>query len=161
MVHAAESRILQYWAIFLVVIGTTACETGSQRRPELPHLEPLAVRATVNIAHDAAASDAGFFIAAEKGYFEEVGIEVKFVKFPSGAEMLPMVAADQVQVAGGITSTALFNAIDRKLGVRLLGDKGHNIPGRPFATMVLRLALADQVKEVSRQLQIFAECRAP
>ncbi len=149
IVQVAEFRILQFWAIFLVVIGTTACETGSQRHPELPLLEPLAVQATVNIAHDAAASDAGFFIAAEKGYFEEVGIEVKFVQFPSGAEMLPMVAADQVQVAGGVTSTALFNAIDRKLGVRLLGDKGHNIPGRPFATMVLRQGLADQVKEVS------------
>ena len=112
-------------------------------------LTPLVPAVTVAVAVDRAASDAGFFIAAERGYFKELGIEVEFVRFSSSAEMLPMVASEQIQVAGGITSTAFFNAIDRNIGLRLLADKGHNMPGKPFVNIVLRNPLADSVKQIS------------
>ena len=111
-------------------------------------LSPLVPDVTVAVAVDRAASDAGLFIAAERGYFKELGIQVEFVWFPSSAEMLPMVASGHIQVAGGITSTSFFNAIDRNIGLRLLADKGHNMPGKPFVNMVLSEPLIDKVKQI-------------
>ncbi len=44
-------------------------------------LAPLEKRTKVIIAEDGAASGAGFYIAKEKGYFEDYNIEVEFAQF--------------------------------------------------------------------------------
>ena len=77
------------------------------------NLAPLNPPVTVNVATDFSASDGAYYIAYARGYFEELGLQIKFTQFPSSTEMLPMLAIDQIQVAGGITSTSFFNAIDR------------------------------------------------
>ncbi len=118
---------------------------GSQRIADLAPLNPPVV---VRIATDHSASDMGYYIADARGYLREVGIQAEFVNFPSSSEMLPMLAVDNVQVGGGITSTALFNAIDRGLDVRFLADQGHNIPGNPFYTMVVGKGVQQELKEI-------------
>ncbi|GAE91935.1 hypothetical protein JCM21714_906 [Gracilibacillus boraciitolerans JCM 21714] len=57
--------------------------------------------AKVVIAEDGSASGAGFYIAKDKGYFEQYNIEVEFATFGNSDEMLPAVAAGEVDVAGG------------------------------------------------------------
>ncbi len=86
------------------------------------HLAPLDPPVTVNVATDFSASDGAYYIAYARGYFEELGLQIKFIQFPSSTEMLPMLAIDQIQVAGGITSTSFFNAIDRGVGIRFLAE---------------------------------------
>ena len=112
------------------------------------NLAPLDPPVTVNVATDFSASDAAYYIAYSRGYFAELGLQIKFTQFPSSTEMLPMLAIDQIQVAGGITSTSFFNAIDRGVGIRFLADQGHNLPGRPFDTLVLRSGLLKEVKTI-------------
>ncbi|MFN8455733.1 MAG: hypothetical protein U0401_13885 [Anaerolineae bacterium] len=51
-----------------------------------------------------------------------MGINVEFVTFQSSDEMLPALATDQVQTAGGIISLGLFNAIARGIDVKIIGD---------------------------------------
>src|SRR4051794_24096705 len=48
--------------------------------------------ARVRITDAQITSAAGSYIAAEKGYFREEGIEVEFI--PSGADQVPIVVAD-------------------------------------------------------------------
>ena len=135
-------RVVQTLILVAVITNTLSAQQTSR-------LTPLKPPVTVNIGTDRSSSDAGFFVGVAKGYFQEVGIKIKLVNFPSSTEMLPMVAADQIQVAGGITSTALFNAVTRGIGLRLLADKGHNLPQKPFDTIVVKKELLSDIKQIS------------
>lgn len=108
---------------------------------------PLPAPVTVRLAEDGAPSGAGFYIAEARGYFRELGIEIEIVQFESGAEMLPAIAAGHVDIAGGITSVSLFNAIKRGFDIKIVADKGTNLPGRSYFDVVIRADLADRVKE--------------
>ncbi|UFT99196.1 ABC transporter substrate-binding protein [Radiobacillus kanasensis] len=109
-------------------------------------LAPLKEPATVVVAEDGSASGAGFYIAKEKGYFEEYGVKVKFVSFGNSDEMLPAVAAGEVDVAGGISSASFFNSIAQGIDIRMIADKGHNIKGDSYFSFVIRKDLQDEIK---------------
>jgi ABC-type nitrate/sulfonate/bicarbonate transport system substrate-binding protein len=56
-------------------------------------------------------SNAGIFLAAERGYFEEQGLAIELVPFDSGSRMVPALATNEIQVGACITrSTAAFAA---------------------------------------------------
>lgn len=100
----------------------------------------------VRIAEDNSPSGAGFYLADARGYFRQQGLTVKFVTFPSGVDMLPALAAGEVDVAGGITDAGLFRAVQQGLDVKIIGDKGRDIPGRPHFALVLRTGLARRIQ---------------
>ncbi|MFC4558259.1 ABC transporter substrate-binding protein [Virgibacillus kekensis] len=110
-------------------------------------LDPLEDGATVTIAEDGSASGAGFYIAKERGYFEEFNINVEFVKFGNSDEMLPALAAGKIDVAGGISSASFFNSIAQGIDVRMIADKGHNVEGDSYFSFVIRKDLQDEVKD--------------
>jgi NitT/TauT family transport system substrate-binding protein len=102
----------------------------------------------VKIATVGSISDAGFYIAADRGYLKDVGLSADFQVLTTGPQMVPLLATGQLDVAGGSVSGALFSAIQRDIPLRIVADKGSNRPGFTFATMVVRKDLADggQVK---------------
>jgi len=112
-------------------------------------IAPLKEPVTVKIAEDGSPSGAGFYIAKELGYFERLGINAEFVTFSSSAYMLPSLAAGQVDVAGGICSVSLFNAIKRGLDIKIIGDKGKNIPGQSYFDLVLSAERVDDIKTLA------------
>lgn len=130
-----------------------ADETGNGKSGEEKtvngDLPPLEETAKVLIAEDGAASGAGFYIAKEKGYFKDYNIEVEFVKFGNSDDMLPALAAGEVDIAGGISSASFFNAIARGINVKMIADKGHNIKGESYFSFVLRKDLQDEVQDYS------------
>lgn len=110
-------------------------------------LEPLEERVTVVIAEDGAASGAGFYIATEKGYFDEYNIDVEFAQFNNSDEMLPALAAGEVDIAGGVSTASFFNAIAQGIDVKIIADKGHNIPGKSYFTFVIGNHMEDEIKD--------------
>jgi len=110
-------------------------------------LPPLEKPETVVIAEDGAASGAGFYIATEKGYFKDYNINVKYATFSNSDDMLPALAAGKIDVAGGISSASFFNSIAQGIDVKMIADKGHNIPGASYFSFVLRKDLQDKVKD--------------
>lgn len=123
----------------------TGSNNGNSGSAEDP-LAPLNKPAKVVIAEDGSASGAGFYIAKEKGYFADYNIEVEFATFGNSDEMLPAVAAGEVDVAGGISSASFFNSIAQGIDVRFIADKGHNIKGNSYFTFVIRKDLQDEIK---------------
>jgi ABC-type nitrate/sulfonate/bicarbonate transport system substrate-binding protein len=97
--------------------------------------------ARVRITDAQITSAAGSYIAAEKGYFREEGIEVEFV--PTGADQVPVVVADQADVAGAPINAFLFNAFARGIPLRVVADHGANLPGASAGGMVIRKDLVD------------------
>lgn len=112
-------------------------------------LAPLAKKTKVVIAEDGSASGAGFYIANEKGYFEDYNIEVEFATFANSDDMLPALASGEVDIAGGISSAAFFNAIAQGIDVKIVADKGHNVKGKSYFTFVINADKQDEIKEYS------------
>ncbi|MEK5040211.1 ABC transporter substrate-binding protein [Sporosarcina sp. FSL K6-3457] len=112
-------------------------------------LAPLDNRVKVVIAEDGAASGAGFYIAKEKGYFEDYNIEVEFAQFANSDDMLPALAAGEVDIAGGVSTASFFNAIAQGIDVKIIADKGHNVPGKSYFTFVIGNHMVDEIKEYS------------
>ncbi|QGH33910.1 taurine ABC transporter substrate-binding protein [Gracilibacillus salitolerans] len=133
---------------FLVVSGCQSSDSGQRDDGEnTDSLSPLEETAKVVIAEDGSASGAGFYIAKDKGYFEEYNIEVEFATFGNSDEMLPAVAAGEVDVAGGISSASFFNSIAQGIDVRFIADKGHNNEGSSYFTFVVRDDLKDEITD--------------
>lgn len=133
--------------IFIMMVGCSS-ENDSPESTDESNLEltPLEERTTVSIAEDGAASGAGFYIAKEKGYFEEFNIEVEFVTFANSDDMLPAVASGNVDVAGGISTAAFFNSLAQGIDVRMIADKGHNMKGKSYFTFVIGKDLTDEIQ---------------
>ncbi|MEI4771566.1 ABC transporter substrate-binding protein [Psychrobacillus sp. FJAT-51614] len=110
-------------------------------------LAPLEEKVKVIIAEDGAASGAGFYIAKEKGYFEDYNIEVEFAQFANSDEMLPALASGDVDIAGGVSTASFFNAIAQGIDVKIIADKGHNVPGKSYFSFVIGNHMKDEIKE--------------
>ena len=61
------------------------------------------------------------FVAQEKGYFKEQGLNVKLDPLPSGRDILVMVSAGEYQVGGGAVGSAAFNGFVRGLDFKVVG----------------------------------------
>ncbi|WP_046180818.1 ABC transporter substrate-binding protein [Domibacillus tundrae] len=112
-------------------------------------LAPLSKETKVVIAEDGSASGAGFYIANEKGYFDDYNIKVEFATFANSDDMLPALASGEVDIAGGISSASFFNAIAQGIDVKIIADKGHNEKGKSYFTFVIGADKQDELKEYS------------
>lgn len=88
-------------------------------------------------------SDAAIFIADKNGYFRAEGIEIGFTSFVSGSDALPSLASGQLDVYGGSTSAAFYNAVDRGIKIRIVADKASSQPGYPVNRVLVRKDLVE------------------
>ncbi len=89
------------------------------------------------------ASDAGLYAAIEKGYFQDVGIQVDLQRFTAGAKMVSALVAGELEVAGGTAAAGLFNAIASGTNFKVVADKGQNRPGYEYTALVIRKDLLE------------------
>src|SRR5690349_716660 len=93
----------------LATIGILACATvttGAFAQTNAPLNPPVHVK----VGAIGALSDAGLFIAYEKGYFRDEGLDVELVSFKAAPQILPAIATSEVQASGSAVTPALFNA---------------------------------------------------
>jgi len=84
-------------------------------------------------------SSAAMFIAKERGYFREEGIDVVINPFKaSGAKMVPFLATGQLFVAGGNVNAGMYNAIAQDIPIKIVSDKGTVSPGHGYLALIVR-----------------------
>jgi NitT/TauT family transport system substrate-binding protein len=83
------------------------------------------------------------FLAQGRGYYQKNGVTVQFVTVSSGAELLPLMASDQLD--GGLASpaAALFNAIGQGVSLKAVADAGRQDAGAWWGGVVVRPELLD------------------
>ena len=91
-------------------------------------------------------SDAPYFIADKKGFFKDEGLTVRFVHFDSAAKMIAPLGAGQLDVGGGATSAALYNAVKREVNIKIVADKARNSKNHGFQSFLVRKAVYDSGK---------------
>ncbi|MDQ3924722.1 MAG: ABC transporter substrate-binding protein, partial [Actinomycetota bacterium] len=99
--------------------------------------------ATVRVGTAQSASDAAIYIADEKGYFEEQGIQLELIPFRSAAETVPSLGSGDLDVAGGSPSAGMYNAVARGLDLKNVADKGSHPPGQGYSALLVREDLVD------------------
>ncbi len=104
----------------------------------------------VQVGDNLAISNAGIYIAMDKGYFKEQGIRTETSVFASAAKMVGALTAGELDVTMGTASAGLFNAIGQGAGYRIVADKGQARAGTGYILLAVRKDLADsgQVKSV-------------
>lgn len=103
-------------------------------------------RTEVRVGTLGAISDAPIFIADKKGYFRDEGIDVKMTVFQSAATMVAPLGAGQLDVGAGSPSAGMYNAVARKINVRIVADKAMSTPGYGATKLIVRKDLVDSGK---------------
>lgn len=86
--------------------------------------EPIVVR----VGSQQVAGNAGIYIAQDKGYFAEQGLDVQYVDVGLTTQMIPPLAAGQVDAVAVGLLAGTFNAIARGTGIHLVADSGQVSP---------------------------------
>ena len=119
---------------------TTAAQTPE---PVGPTRTPPPVIATFKVGYLRSPTYAPFFMASEKGFFEEQGLKVELEEFRSGSQMVPLLAAGQLDAGGGEVGSALFNAIGQGFDVRAVATLSSAPPGHSGDVVLVRKDLFD------------------
>ena len=116
--------------IFLALASLGAAPARAQL-PEVTLATPLAV------------SSVSTFIAMEKGYFRDAGVEVKIEPIDSLTRVIALVATNRIQMAQGAINASVFNAVGQGLPVIMtLGSGATPV----YHNLVVRKALKDEIK---------------
>jgi len=140
-------------ALLVITLLLTACSQTSVNQVAksgpawASTLAPLPQETVVKVGMKQVISDAGILIGMAKGYYKDLGIKIEPVQFNSGQEMINQLAAGQLDVGATVTSSGLFNAMSRDIPVKIVADKGINVPGKGYYRLVIRKDLVDTIKD--------------
>lgn len=145
---------VKLFSLLVIVLLLTACGHNPVTQPSVKQgpawaasLTPLPQETVVKVGMKQVVSDAGILIGMAKGYYNELGIKIEPVQFNSGQEMINQLAAGQLDVGATVTASGLFNAMSRDIPVKIVADKGINVPGKGYYRLVIRKDLIDTIKD--------------
>jgi NitT/TauT family transport system substrate-binding protein len=93
---------------------------------------------TVNIGVLNTITDIPLILADRKGFFTAEGIAPKFTAFASSSVMVVPLATGQLDVGGGGAGVGLYNAVARKLDIKIVADKASDPKGYGFESLLVR-----------------------
>lgn len=139
--------------LLFLLTGCTSTGTIQKNNDQAPSwastLSPLTKTAVVKVGMKQVSSDSGILIGMAKGYYADLGIQIEPIQFSSGQEMINQLAAGQLDVGATVSSSGLFNAMSRDIPVKIVADKGINIPGQGYYRLVIRKDLENTIKDYS------------
>jgi len=93
----------------------------------------------VKVGYSPVVSTAGIFIAQDRGYFKELGLDVELVPFnSSSAPMNILLAKGTLDVGAGNITAGLFNADNAGARIRIVADKGHVEKNHSYLALLVR-----------------------
>jgi NitT/TauT family transport system substrate-binding protein len=122
--------------------GASASQPASPA-PAAASAAPLTPPVPVKIADIPNGSNAGVYIALDRGYFQEAGLDVTLETFDVSEKAIPAIATNQVDVGAGGVNAALFSAVARGLPLRIVGGISGNEPGYSSSALMVRKDLID------------------
>jgi NitT/TauT family transport system substrate-binding protein len=88
-------------------------------------------------------SSAPLFIAVDKGFFKEFGIDPELVFFQAAAPIATALATGQIDVGATGVTAALYNIVLGGEQLWIVADKGREWPGYPLTGIVVQKELYD------------------
>lgn len=113
-------RTLAFLLVTLLLLAGCTAPAAAPAAPTIPAAETAEENAVsanglplVRVGHVPVTIYAPLFIAAEKGYFEEEGMQVELFPVEGGTDNVVQVAAGNFDVAGGGIGAGMLNAVAR------------------------------------------------
>src|SRR5436305_7441846 len=97
----------------------------------------------VAVGTGGSASDAPFYIAYDKGFFKDEGLDVDLIVLDSGAKVIAPLGTGELDVGSGALSVGFWNALLRGVKFRIVADRGHAEEGYRYQTVFIRKDLVD------------------
>jgi NitT/TauT family transport system substrate-binding protein len=97
----------------------------------------------VAVGTGGSASDAPFYLAYDKGFFKDEGLDVDLIVLDSGAKVIAPLGTGELDVGSGALSVGFWNALVRGVKFRIVADRGHAEPGYLYQTVFMRKDLID------------------
>ncbi|HLH26304.1 MAG TPA: ABC transporter substrate-binding protein [Chloroflexota bacterium] len=104
---------------------------------------PLATPIKVRMGSVGSLVDGPLYVALDRGYFADVGLDVEDIRAQGATELVAPLAAGQIDVLGAAMAAGLYNAFARNIDVRIVADKGRLLKGHGNAGLVARQDLWD------------------
>ena len=147
--RALTTRAAILGASLLLVAACAPTGTTPNGPTMAPTVAPTAARETraaapvkVTVGQVPALLSAPLYIAQDKGYFRDAGLDVDLVDTWQASDMLTGLASGDIQIGTGGVGPALMNAVSRGLDVRIVAPLHTERP--PVATpLVVRKQLWD------------------
>jgi NitT/TauT family transport system substrate-binding protein len=83
-------------------------------------------------------SDAPIYIAENKRFFVDEGLDVKITTFRSAADMVAPLGIGQIEAGAGSASAGLYNAVARGIRIKIVADKASSSPGYGATKILIR-----------------------
>ncbi|MGE3935411.1 MAG: ABC transporter substrate-binding protein [Rhodospirillaceae bacterium] len=113
------------------VIGLTVGPAAAQQRVKM------------DVGYVPATASGPLYIAKEKGYYADLGIDVEMHRIVSSSDMAAMLATNRLQVISGALSVGFFNSVEKGLPVKIMMSRN----GAPaFHNLLVRTDLKDAIK---------------
>ena len=94
---------------------------------------------TIKVGSSPVVSSAGIYLAKERGYFKEQGLDVEITDFNnSGAPMTLLLSKGELDVGAGNITAGLFNAIAEGQKFKIVADKGHIAVNKDYLALIVR-----------------------
>jgi ABC-type nitrate/sulfonate/bicarbonate transport system substrate-binding protein len=100
----------------------------------------------VSVGTSSVLTDGVLYIARQKGFFDEQRLDVDIIPFDSSPKLIPPLGIGQIDVAAGAATASLYNAVARKINLRIVADKGSTPPQYDYTPLVIRKSLIDSGK---------------
>ncbi|TFL14780.1 hypothetical protein CSC67_05375 [Pusillimonas caeni] len=110
--------------------------------PAQGQLKPLPEKVKVNMTHVPSVGYAGLYVAIEKGYFAQRGLDVE-LHIVRGGDTTYQVAGQTIEFSGGSADSAFFNSLQRGMPLVLISSLALNSPGASSNPIVVRKDLYD------------------
>ena len=102
---------------------------------------------TIKIGASSSLSTAGIYIAQEKGYFKQAGLDTEIIILNnSTAQMTTLLVKNELQVGAGNIIAGLFNAHASGEKFKIVADKGHISQSSQYIWLIVRKDLVDTKK---------------
>lgn len=140
--------------VVALAVSIAGCGSSTSTKPATQgpgqqegQLTPLNPAITVRVGMKATPSDSGVLIGMAKGYYKDLGIEIVPTNFRSGQELVNLLSAGQLDVGLTVSDAGFFNALLRGLQMKVVADKGYNLPDRGYYRLAIRKDLEGQIKD--------------
>jgi NitT/TauT family transport system substrate-binding protein len=97
----------------------------------------------VKVGTSSVVTDGVLYIAAQKGFFKKQQLDVEIIPFDSSPKLIPPLGIGQIDVAAGAATASLYNAVARKINLRIVADKGSAPRHYDYMPLVVRKSLLD------------------
>ena len=124
-------------------VSATAQATLAATQPVAIAPTAAPTRYSIKIGVNPILSVSGLFVAMDRGYFTEQGLEAFTETITNPTAMVPALATGQIDIGTGAMSAGLWNAIARGADVRLVALQSAVVPGIPNSAYVVRRADLD------------------